>query len=263
MNRIKLARIPKGSSPFYAVEKDGDFRVLEMPIADFYKAYFNESELKLGEVISLPEVLLPPVEPTKIVCIGLNYKAHAEEQGKDLPKEPLMFMKPTSALIGHGGSVILPPQSELIHHEAELAIIIGREAKNIAVEKVGEFIFGYTCANDVSARDIQRREKRYTRGKGFDTFCPLGPYVLDRRTFHPDQNRVALRVNGEGRQDGALDDFIFDIPTVVSFVSQVMTLFPGDVILTGTPSGVAPMVNGDEVEIEISNLALLRHNVER
>ena len=260
---IKLARIPNGSSPFYVVKVGDDFRTLDMPIEDFYDAYFSSSEIKTGEIVKLPAKLLPPVEPTKIVCVGLNYKAHAEEQGKSLPPEPLIFLKPTTALIGHGDIVVLPPQSELIHHEAELAIVIGRKAKNVAVEKVDDYIFGYTCANDVSARDIQRKEGRYTRGKGFDTFCPLGPFVIDRASFDPAENKIALSVNGEERQACALNDFIFDVPTVVSFISKVMTLNVGDVILTGTPAGVAPMLDGDDVEIAISNIGTLKHHVQR
>ncbi len=260
---IKLARIPNGTSPFYVVKKGNDFRRLEMPVADFYEAYFSESEIVLGDPLALPEKLLPPVEPTKIICVGLNYRAHAEEQGKALPPEPLIFMKPTSALIGHGGQVVLPPQSELIHHEAELAVIMGRQAKNIAPDCVNDFIFGYTCANDVSARDIQRMENKYTRGKGFDTFCPLGPYVIDRASFKPSENNIHLKVNGELRQSCGFDDFIFDIPTAISFISKIMTLNVGDVILTGTPAGVAPIVDGDGLEISISNIGTLRHSVYR
>lgn len=260
---IKLARIPNGTSPFYAVKIGKDFRTLEMPIEAFYEAYFSNSEIQTGEIVTLPTKLLPPVEPTKIVCVGLNYKAHAEEQGKSLPPEPLIFMKPTTSLIGHGDVVILPPQSELIHHEAELAIVIGRTAKDVEPEKVNEYIFGYTCANDVSARDIQRREKRYTRGKGFDTFCPLGPFVIDRASFEVADNNIGLKINGEERQACALNDFIFDVPTVVSFISKVMTLNVGDVILTGTPAGVSPMLDGDRVEISISNIGTLEHHVRR
>lgn len=258
---IKLARIPQGKGFFYAVNIEGNFRKLHSPIASFYTEYFQDKNFELGDIVKLPPVLLPPVEPTKIICVGLNYQAHAEEQGKSIPPEPLIFMKPTSSLIGHGGTVILPQQSELVHHEGELAIIIGRRATKISKNEVDQYIFGYTCANDVSARDIQRREQRYTRAKGFDTFCPLGPYVLDAQSFFPKEQHLQLSVNGTQRQFSPFSDFIFDIPTLVAFISQVMTLNPGDVILTGTPSGVDKMVHEDHICISISNLGILEHDV--
>lgn len=214
-----------------------------------------------AEVARSAATLLAPSTPTKIVCIGLNYRHHAEEMNKPIPPEPLMFMKPTTALLSPGGAIELPAQSSLVHHEGELAVVIGRRARRVDAAQAREAVLGYTCANDVTARDIQRREKRYTRGKGFDTFCPLGPAVRLASGFEAASQEVICRVNGEQRQRSGVDDLIFDIPTVISFVSHVMTLLPGDVILTGTPMGVGPLEAGDEVEVEVSGVGVLRNRV--
>ena len=202
-----------------------------------------------------------PARPTKVVCVGLNYKRHAEEQGKPLPQEPLIFMKPVSALLGSGGQVELPEQSQLVHHEAELAVVMGRRTRKVSKEEALERVFGYTCANDVTARDIQQREGRYTRAKGFDTFCPLGPGIRVARGFEVQGCEVVGRVNGQERQRGRVDDMIFGVGEVIAFVSQVMTLEAGDVILTGTPSGVGVMEAGDRVEVEVGGIGVLWHGV--
>lgn len=204
--------------------------------------------------------VLPPTQPTKIVCVGLNYLHHAHEMNKQVPEEPLIFMKPTSALLAHGGAIELPPQSTLVHHEGELAVVIGERAKKVSKEDALGHVLGYTCANDVTARDIQRREKRYTRGKGFDTFCPLGPLLRLADGFDPAAQTVTLRVNGEVRQQSTIDDLIFKLDHIISFISHVMTLNPGDVILTGTPSGVGQLLDGDLVEVEISGIGILQNN---
>lgn len=207
--------------------------------------------------------LLPPVRPSKVVAVGRNYLDHVREMGYDIPEEPNLFLKPPSSVTGPDTSVILPPceLSELVEHEAELAIVIGREARHLEPSDALDHVFGFTCANDVSARDLQRRDPSITRAKGFDTFCPLGPWIETELDL---DHGVAIRsrVNGKLRQDGTTRDLIFDVPTLLSYTSQVMTLHPGDVVLTGSPGGSGPMVDGDLVEIEIEGIGVLRHGVE-
>lgn len=215
----------------------------------------------LGAQIDAASGLEAPVVPTKIVCIGLNYAQHAAEMNKQVPDEPLFFLKPTTALQAPGAAIRLPPQSHEVHHEGELAVVIGRTLTRASVDEAKAAIFGYTCANDVTARDIQRRESRYTRAKGFDTFCPLGPCVVLAHEFIPEEHSVELRVNGERRQFSSLNDFIFPLGEAIAFISHVMTLLPGDVVLTGTPSGVGPMVAGDEVSVEIDGIGVLTNPV--
>jgi 2-keto-4-pentenoate hydratase/2-oxohepta-3-ene-1,7-dioic acid hydratase in catechol pathway len=205
--------------------------------------------------------LLAPVAPSKIICVGLNYREHAAEMDKEIPPEPLLFMKPPTALNHPGGPIVYPPSSSLVHHEGELAIVVGRRARRVPLADAARHILGYTCAIDVTARDIQRREQRYTRAKGFDSFCPLGPAIATADAFAPGEHRLELRVDGELRQRSKLDDFIFGPEEVVSFVSEIMTLLPGDVILTGTPHGVGPLEIGDEVVVEIDGIGALRHPV--
>jgi 2-keto-4-pentenoate hydratase/2-oxohepta-3-ene-1,7-dioic acid hydratase in catechol pathway len=204
--------------------------------------------------------LLPPCEPTKIVCVGLNYRAHAEEQGKPLPEEPLLFLKAPSALLAPGGDVVLPRQSHQVEYEGELAIVIGRRASHVTPADALAHVLGYTCLDDVSARDIQKREKVYARAKGFDTFCPVGPW-LETGIADPQALTIELRVNGAVRQRGPTSDQIFTIAEVIVFVSEIMTLEPGDLITTGTPPGVGPLAPGDRVEVEIAGIGTLRHGV--
>jgi 2-keto-4-pentenoate hydratase/2-oxohepta-3-ene-1,7-dioic acid hydratase in catechol pathway len=205
--------------------------------------------------------LLPPCEPTKIVAVGLNYRAHAAEMGKELPEEPLLFLKAPSALLPPGGAVVLPGQSTRVEHEGELALVIGRTASKVRVGQALEYVKGFTCLDDVTARDIQRREKVYTRAKGFDTFCPVGPW-LETEIADPQALALELRVNGEVRQRGSTADMIFPVAEVVAFVSHIMTLYPGDLITTGTPPGVGPLAAGDRVEVEIEGIGVLRHSVD-
>ncbi len=202
--------------------------------------------------------LLAPSAPTKIVCIGRNYAAHAKELGHAVPTAPLLFLKPPSSLLGHGGTVVLPPESTRVEHEAELALVIGKRASRVSREDALAHVFGYTVACDVTARDVQRADVQFTRGKGFDTFCPLGPWI---ETALELPARIALRVNGDVRQNGSTRDMIFDVPHLVSYVSAAMTLEPGDVILTGTPEGVGPLAAGERVEVEISGLGALAFGV--
>jgi 2-keto-4-pentenoate hydratase/2-oxohepta-3-ene-1,7-dioic acid hydratase in catechol pathway len=204
---------------------------------------------------------LAPVLPSKIICIGLNYRDHAAEIGTPLPESPLIFLKPPSAVIGPGSKIVYPPMSQLVHHEAELAVIIGREAKNVTREQALDYVLGYTCTNDVTARDIQRAQKHNTLSKAFDTFLPMGPIIAT--DLDPDHLRVRARVNGEVRQDSNTSNLVFNAAYLVSYLSQVMTLLPGDVISTGTPAGVGPLVPGDEVEIEVEGIGILRNTVVR
>jgi 2-keto-4-pentenoate hydratase/2-oxohepta-3-ene-1,7-dioic acid hydratase in catechol pathway len=203
--------------------------------------------------------LLAPCEPSKIVCVGQNYKKHAEEMGKDVPPEPLLFLKAPSALIGPGAAIFLPPQSQMVHHEAELAIVIGRAAKDVCRGEALGYVFGYTCLNDVTARDLQRRDGQWSRSKSFDTFAPLGPCIACR--FDPSAATVRCHVNGELRQEGGTDDLAFGVEVLVEYISAAMTLLPGDVIATGTPSGVGPLVDGDTVTVEIPGIGELTNPV--
>ena len=215
----------------------------------------------VGPAVPLAHVsLLPPCEPSKIVAVGLNYRAHAAEMGKELPREPLLFLKAPSALLRPGGSVVLPRQSARIEHEGELALVIGRRASHVPAAQALEHVLGWTCLDDVTARDIQRQEKVYARAKGFDTFCPVGPW-LETEIANPQALALELRVNGNVRQRGATADMIFSVAEIIAFVSEIMTLLPGDLITTGTPPGVGPLVAGDSVEVEIAGIGILRHGV--
>ncbi len=203
--------------------------------------------------------LLPPVEPSKILAVGLNYADHARELGLKLPDEPVLFSKPPSSLLPHGGEIIYPRMSAEVDYEAELAIIIGAQCRWLSPEEAPANILGYTCANDVTARDLQRLDGQWTRAKGFDTFCPLGPFISTDEDVCG--RRIELRLNGQLRQSSSTDHMIFSCFRLVSFISQVMTLYPGDVILTGTPPGVGQLRVGDEVEVEIEGLEVLRNRV--
>jgi 2-keto-4-pentenoate hydratase/2-oxohepta-3-ene-1,7-dioic acid hydratase in catechol pathway len=204
--------------------------------------------------------LLAPVLPrSKVVGIGRNYAAHAAELGNDVPAEPMMFLKPNTSVVGTGDPVFYPRQSQEVHYEGELAVVIGRICRDVPLDKVADVVFGYTVGNDVTARDLQRNDVQFTRAKGFDSFCPLGPWV--ETELDTSDLRVQTFLNGDVVQDGTTRDMIFDVPTLVAHVSSVMTLLPGDVILTGTPEGVGPMNVGDEVEVVIERLGTLTNKV--
>lgn len=213
-----------------------------------------------GERVSLGEVtLLAPVIPrSKIVAVGRNYRDHAAEFGNEAPAEPMMFLKPNTSVIGPGDAIVRPPQSERTDFEGELAVVIGRVAKNVSAENALDNVFGYTIANDVTARDLQRSDGQWSRAKGFDTFCPLGPAIETEFDLQGGA-RVIARVNGEVRQDGPISDMVHSIPDLIAYASAAFTLLPGDVILTGTPAGVGPFTAGDTVEIEITGLGILRN----
>jgi 2-keto-4-pentenoate hydratase/2-oxohepta-3-ene-1,7-dioic acid hydratase in catechol pathway len=200
--------------------------------------------------------LLAPVIPTKVVAVGKNYADHAAEMGGDVPTSPVLFLKPPTSVIGPLQPIRIPAQAKEVHHEAELAVVIGNVTKNVRADDVGSHILGYTAANDVTARDLQRADGQWTRAKGFDTFCPLGP-AIDTDIDPLEGLSVISRVNGEIRQSGTTADLVFGVAELVSFISTIMTLLPGDVILTGTPSGVGPIVPGDRVEVEIEGVGIL------
>jgi len=219
------------------------------------------------EPISLAELererrLLVPVTPSKIVCVGRNYRDHAAELGNEVPSEPLLFLKPPSSLLPAGATVERPAISNRVDFEGELAIIIGKQARKLdAGADVAPYIHGYTCLNDVTARDIQKSDPQWTRGKGFDTFCPTGPIVSNEIDPLTQNISLVTRLNGEVKQRGETRDLIFTIPHLIHYISQCMTLEPGDLIATGTPAGVAPMQSGDVVEVEITGLAILRNPI--
>lgn len=203
--------------------------------------------------------LLPPATPSKIICIGRNYVEHAKELGNDVPEVPLLFLKPPSSIIGAGETILLPPQSQQVEHEAELAVVIGKRGRWLDPESAKDYILGYTVANDVTARDLQKRDGQWTRGKGFDTFCPFGPWI--ETEFDPADAVITCTVNGELRQMGSTRDMVFPVRQLVAYVSSVMTLEPGDLLLTGTPSGVGALNDGDEVVVSIEGLGELRNKV--
>jgi 2-keto-4-pentenoate hydratase/2-oxohepta-3-ene-1,7-dioic acid hydratase in catechol pathway len=205
------------------------------------------------------QAFLPPVQPSKIVCIGRNYVAHAKEHGHDVPAEPLLFFKPPSSLVGHGGEVVLPPQSTRVEHEAELGVVVGKRLLCASESEAEAAIFGFCCVCDVTARDLQKSDGQWTRAKGFDTFCPAGPVVATEVDFRALD--VICRVNGALRQHGNTRDMVFDVPKLLSYISQAMTLEPGDLVVTGTPEGVGPLVAGDVLEVEIESVGVLQTRV--
>ena len=203
--------------------------------------------------------LRAPIAPSKIVCVARNYAAHAREQQEPVPEVPMLFLKPPSALLASGEEIELPPQSKQVEHEAELAVVIARRARWISPDQAGEYIFGYTAANDVTARDLQHRDGQWARAKGFDTFCPLGPWI--ETELDPADLRILCRVNGQVRQLASTLDMIFPVTQLVAYISSIMTLYPGDVLLTGTPAGVGRLEGGDQVDVEIQGIGVLRNRV--
>lgn len=243
------------AAPRYGL-MDGDV-VLPLRSNDVFTGDFTTTD----ERIALSEVkLLPPVAPSKIVCVGRNYAEHAKELGNEVPAEPLLFMKAPSSLITDGEAIVLPQQSNQVEHEGELAVIIGRTAKNIAAdENPLDYVFGYTCLNDVTARDLQRKDVQFTRAKSFDTFCPVGAFV--ETELEPTNLEVTLRVNGVVKQHGNTAQMVFPVADLIRYISNQMTLLPGDIIATSTPSGVSRLSEGDVCELEIEGVGVLRNPV--
>lgn len=222
---------------------------------DFYQQFdLTDNYYNLSEI-----TLLAPCLPSKVICVGLNYIDHAREVNMPLPEEPVIFLKPPHTVIGPEKKVIYPPISKQLDYEAELAIVIKDKIKNVSVEEAKSHILGYTCANDVTARDLQQKDGQWTRAKSFDTFCPLGPWIITE--LDTSNLGIELRLNGELRQQSSTKEMIFSPSQLVSFISQVMTLEPGDVILTGTPPGIGSMVNGDIVEVTIEKIGTLRNYI--
>jgi 2-keto-4-pentenoate hydratase/2-oxohepta-3-ene-1,7-dioic acid hydratase in catechol pathway len=221
---------------------------------------FFEDPVPTGEEVPLEAVrLLAPVIPSKVVAVGKNYAAHAEEMGGEVPEEPIIFLKPSTSVIGPGDPIPYPEESAQVEHEAELAVVVGRLARRVRPEEAGKFILGYTCANDVTARDLQLKDGQWTRGKGFDGFCPLGPWV--ETELNPLDLAVECRVNGDTRQAARTSQLAFGPAELLEFVTAVMTLLPGDVLLTGTPAGVSPLQVGDRVEVEVEGIGILANEV--
>lgn len=221
--------------------------------------FLHEGRIATSADLPAAATVLPPVTPGKLVCVGRNYADHAKELGNETPSEPIIFLKPPSALLPPGGTIVRPRASQRVDFEGELAIVIGREAKHVSAAAWRDYVRGFTCANDVTARDLQKRDVQFTRGKGFDTFAPLGPCI--ETGLDPADLRITTRVNGDVRQDGRTSQMIFPCGVLMEFISGIMTLVPGDVILTGTPAGVGPLASGDVVEVEIEGIGTLRNDV--
>jgi len=266
---VRIARFSAGEDPLFGVvtgeldefgQPAEDSVVVELVGDPLYAGIQpTQTEHRLADV----RLLAPVIPRSKVVAIGKNYAAHAAELGGEVPEEPLMFLKPNTAVIGPGDQILYPPQSQRVDYEGELAVVIGRICRDVPPEQATDVILGYTIAIDVTARDLQKKDVQYTRAKGFDSFCPLGPWIetdLDPHDF-AEGRRVQTYLNGDLVQDGSTKDLIFDIPTLVAHVTSVMTLLPGDVILTGTPEGVGPMQPGDEVEVSIEGLGALTNTV--
>ena len=249
---MKLIRFTYKNKEYYGIPDKDTVELCSGSIAEGFA--------QTGEKANMNEIkILAPVMPSKAVCVGRNYRAHVMETGSDIPEEPMIFIKPTTTIIANGESIVYPPISKSVDYEGELAIIIGATAKNVPADKVYDYIFGYTCANDVTARDLQRKDGQWTRGKGFDTFMPLGPCI--ETDIDPTHLPIRTLHNGKVVQESNTELFIFDIPRMISFITEVMTLLPGDVVLTGTPSGIGPMQPGDSVVVEIDGIGRLENTV--
>ena len=262
---MRIARFTTGDDPRFGIVT-GDIDDFGIPDEDSVITALAGDPLYVGlqptdEQVKLADArLLSPVLPrSKVVGIGRNYAAHAKEMGNELPEEPLMFLKPNTSVVGPDDPVFYPRQTENLHFEGELAVVIGRICRDVPKEKWADVVHGFTVGNDVTARDLQKKDGQFTRAKGFDSFCPLGPWV--ETELDVSDLRVQTFLNGEVKQDGRTSDLIFDVPALIAHITSVMTLLPGDVILTGTPEGVGPMEVGDEVEISIQGIGNLTNKV--
>ncbi len=249
---MRYARARAGGEEFYAVLK-GD-RLIRLTDKPFLGGVPDGREYPLSEA-----KLLAPCEPTKIVCVGKNYWAHAEEMKEGHPDEPLLFLKPSTCVIGPEDEVVYPKLSHRLDYEGELGVVIGRRASRVAPGTAAQYIFGYTCLNDVTARDIQKGDPQWTRGKGFDTFCPLGPWI--ETELDAGNARIMTRLNGEVKQSSSTSLMTHDIDELICYMSACMTLLPGDVVATGTPEGIGPMQRGDTVEVEIEGIGVLVNRI--
>lgn len=259
---MRIARFTTGNDPRYALV-EGDPGSEELVVITGDPIYTPVQPT--GERLRLDQdgvrLLAPVIPRSKIIGVGRNYADHAAEHGNEVPTQPLLFLKPNTSVIGPDDPIVLPDWTEHVEHEAELAVVIGKVTKDVPPERALAQVFGYTVANDVTARDVQRADLQWTRAKGFDTSCPIGPWIVPG--LDVDDLAVRARVNGEQRQDGRTSQMVFDVATLVSYVSEVFTLLPGDVILTGTPAGVGPIVGRDVVEVEVEEIGTLRNPVLR
>ena len=244
----KIYRTPIG----YVVEDGGAHHALD---GDLF------GDWRRGAAVDAPTVVLAPVVPSKIVCIGLNYKDHAAEQGKPLPAEPLLFLKPSSAIVNPGEAIELPEGVGRVDYESEVAVVIGRRATKVSEADALSHVLGLTCMNDVTARDLQKKDGRYTRAKGFDTFAPLGPCISTG--LSADDLEVSGLLNGEVRQQSSTRELIFPVATLIAYISRIMTLLPGDIVSTGTPAGIGPLQAGDEFVVRVQGIGDLRNPVRR
>lgn len=244
-----------GSDPHFGIMED-EKTIRAIASDPLYAGIFKEDETFLLEDVRL---LAPVIPRSKVVCVGKNYADHAAEMGGEVPEEPIIFIKPNTSVIGPNDVIQWPSSSERIDHEAELAVVISKICKEVPREKAKDVIFGYTVANDVTARDLQKKDVQWSRAKGFDTFCPIGPWIDTE--FVPGSQLVTATVDGELKQSAPMSDMVFDVPFIIEFVTKVMTLLPGDVILTGTPSGIGPMNAGGEVEVAVEGLGSLKNKV--
>ena len=257
---MRIARFAKGDGVAYGVV-EGE---AAQTIAELYGHPFgiDPSGVRLtGQRYPLAEVrLLAPVLPSKVVAVGKNYAEHVREMGSELPAEPVLFLKPSTSVTGPGDRIAYPVKlTDRVDYEGELAVIIGRLCRDVPKERAYDVIFGYTCANDVTARDLQLRDGQWTRAKGFDTFCPLGPWM--ETATDPSDLGITTRVNGEVRQHARTRELLWDVPSLIEYISSVMTLLPGDVLLTGTPEGVGPLTDGDEVSVTVESIGTLTNKV--
>lgn len=249
---MRLVRCKHNSGLHWGLVKGSDvFLLKDTP---FRKIVPSKTSIPLSKI-----KFAVPADPTKIVLVGLNYRDHAAELNMPLPIDPVIFLKPATALLAHGQKIVLPRGVDRLDYEAELALVIRKEAKNIPPEDASKYILGYTCLNDVTARDVQKKDGQWTRAKSFDTFCPVGPWV--ETDFDPGNSTIICRLNGAVRQRSQTTNLIFSVPYLVSFVSRVMRLFPGDIISTGTPPGVGAMKPGDHVEVEVCGIGVLKNSV--
>jgi 2-keto-4-pentenoate hydratase/2-oxohepta-3-ene-1,7-dioic acid hydratase in catechol pathway len=253
----KIYRLSRGGETFYAVDRDGEMRRATFRGAEIFDGYTPGQVMSEG-LSGLK--ILAPVRPSKLVCVGLNYKDHAAEMKKELPPEPLLFFKPATAVLNPGDAIRIPPGVGRVDHEAELAVVIGKRAHRVSRARAWDYILGITCLNDVTARDVQKKDSQYTRAKSFDTFAPFGPCIAVGADGAP--HSVEGWVNGERRQGSTTGQLIFPIDFLVEYITFVMTLEPGDIISTGTPSGVGPLKAGDVVTVKVEGVGELENPVE-
>ena len=251
---MKIARFIYKKKTYFGTVKNNHVNIIEGSIFRNFKII--KKKIDVSDIM-----FLSPVKPSKIVCVGLNYKDHAKELNMPIPKEPIIFLKPPTAIIGHGQKIIYPKGATRLDYEAELAIVIKRKARCVDKKAAKDYILGYTCLNDVTARDLQQKDVQWTRAKSFDTFCPIGPYIVTQ--INPDNLDVSSYLNGKKKQSSTTANLIFNIEELVSFVSRIMTLNSGDILATGTPPGVGPMEVGDKIEIKIEKIGSLINFIAR